>query len=424
MTTVTGAAASTALRSNRDYLAWLAADTSWQFGSAIRGFAMTLIAYAVTGSFSQAGLVATVSTVVSMVAMVPGGVLVDRWDRRTSLMVSGVLRLVVYAGAAVAWWTGALSVAVLYLVGVASGTVSGLFAAAADAALKSVVSSEELPRAVASNQGRDGAISLAAPPLSGLLMGLSYALPFLTAALGSLLQILCTCLIRADLRPNRQPRADRPGDPTGWLPQALAGFTLVVRNPLLRRIIPALICVNAGLSALYVGITLTLQHRGVPTWRIGLIDSVMAAGMLVGAPFAQRLIRAVPTGRLVVTAFILCSALLIPVSLNQSVPVVVASFGLVGLLIPAINGAMGGYFQSIIPDELQGRTLAALALVQQSVPALVPAATGVGLQYLGAASTLACTAVLFPMAAVLMLTHRQLRELLTPDRWQTATVEP
>lgn len=424
MITATSSPSTAPLRSNRDYLAWLAADTGWQFGSAIRGFAMTLIGYAVTGSFSQAGLVATVSTVVSMVAMVPGGILVDRWDRRTSLMVSGVLRLVVYAGAAAAWWTGALSVAVLYLIGVASGTVSGLFAAAADAALKSVVSSEELPRAVASNQGRDGAISLAAPPLSGLLMGLSYALPFLAAALGSLLQILCTRLIRTDLRPNRRPRIDRPGDPTGWLPQALAGFTLVVRNPLLRRIIPALICVNAGLSALYVGITLTLQHRGVPTWRIGLIDSVMAAGMLVGAPFAQRLIRAVPTGRLVVTAFILCSGLLIPVSLNQSVPVVVASFGLVGLLIPAINGAMGGYFQSIIPDELQGRTLAALALVQQSVPALVPAATGVGLQYLGAAPTLACTAVLFPMAAVLMLTHRQLRELPTPDRWQIATVEP
>lgn len=62
--------------------------------------------------------------------------------------------------------------------------------------------------------------------------------------------------------------------------------------------------------------------------------------------------------------------------------------------------------------------------MQQSVPALVPAATGVGLQYLGAAPTLACTAVLFPMAAVLMLTHRQLRELPTPDRWQIATVEP
>lgn len=421
MTSATRAPSTAPLRSNRDYLAWLAADTSWQFGSAIRGFAMTLIAYAVTGSFSQAGMVATVSTVVSMVAMVPGGVLVDRWDRRTSLNVSGLLRLVVYAGAAAAWWTGALSVPVLYLIGVASGAVSGMFAAAADAALKSVVSSEELPRAVASNQGRDGAISLAAPPLSGLLMGFSYALPFMAAALGSALQILCTRLIRTDLRPIRGPR---PDERVGWLPQTLAGFTLVVRNPLLRRIIPALICVNAGLSALYVGITLTLQHRGVPTWRIGLIDSVIAAGMLVGAPFAQRLIRAVPTGRLVVTAFILCSGLLIPVSLNQSVPIVVACFGLVGLLVPAINGAMGGYFQSIIPDELQGRTLAALALVQQSVPALVPAATGLGLQHLGAGPTLAATAVLFPMAAVLMVTHRQLRELPTPDRWQTATVEP
>lgn len=413
------------LRRNHDYLAWLAADTSWQFGSAIRGFAMTLISFAVTGSYAQAGAIATVSTVVSMVAMLPGGVLVDRWDRRRSLVVSGWLRLAVYAGAAAAWWAGALTVPVLYLIGVASGAVTGLFSGAADAALKSVVPSADLPRAVASNQGRDGAVSLSAPPLSGLLMGASYALPFLCAAMGSALQVICTRLIRTDLRPRRGDarRDDNPQPGAGWFQELLEGFRTLFGNPLLRRILPALICVNAGVNALYTGITLILRGRGVPAWRIGLIDSVLAVGMLVGAVFAQRLIARVPTGRLIVGIFIGCTAVLMPVALDQSVPLVLTCFGLLGLLMPAINGAMGGYFQAVIPDRMQGRAAAAFTLVGQVIPGLMPAATGLGLQHLGAGPTMAATVVLFPVAAVLMVTHRRLRALPTPDRWDLATVE-
>lgn len=408
------------LRRNHDYLAWLAADTSWQFGSAIRGFAMTLISFAVTGSYAQAGAIATVSTVVSMVAMLPGGVLVDRWDRRRSLVVSGWLRLAVYAGAAAAWWAGALTVPVLYLIGVASGVVTGLFSGAADAALKSVVASADLPRAVASNQGRDGAVSLSAPPLSGLLMGVSYALPFLSAAIGSALQIVCTRLIGTDLHPRRDGAGESG---TGWFQELLEGFRTLLGNPLLRRILPALICANAGVNALYTGITLILRGRGVPAWRIGLIDSVLAVGMLVGAVFAQRLIARVPTGRLIVGIFIGCTAVLVPVALDQSVPLVLICFGLLGLLMPAINGAMGGYFQAAIPDQMQGRAAAAFTLVGQVIPGLMPAATGLGLQHLGAGPTMAATVVLFPVAAVLMVTHRQLRALPTPDRWDLATVE-
>lgn len=150
----------------------------------------------------------------------------------------------------------------------------------------------------------------------------------------------------------------------------------------------------------------------------------MAVGMLIGAVLAQRLISRVPTGRLVVTIFIACTAVLVPVALTQSVPVVLACFGVLGLLVPAVNGAMGGYLQAIIPDELQGRALAAMHLVQMTLPGLMPAAAGLGLQHLGAGPTMAATLILFPAAAILMATHRELRALPTPDRWEIGTVEP
>ena len=432
---------------NHDYLAWLLADTSWQFGASIRAFAMTLITYDVTQSAAQAGLVATASTVVSTVATLPGGVLVDRWDRRRSLTVSAVARVVVFSAAAIAWWAGAMTLPVLYAVGGLAGLIGGLFGTASNAALKSVVPTEDLPRATAANQGRDGAVELAAAPLSGLLMAVSNALPFVAAALGSLLQAVATRVIRADLRPSAGsgagdeggpscPARDTPGDhspappvrPTrpGYLGRTVRemaeGFRVVLDTSLLRRLFPASICINCGLGALFVGLQLIMRADGVPAWQIGLLDSALAVGLLIGAVFASRLIATVPTGVLSVTLFVLAAAVLVPASLTQSVPVALVSFFLLGLMMPALNGAVMGYTQAVIPSDLQGRALSAFAVVGQTLPALMPAAVGLGLQHVGAGPTMLAATATFPVAALLIVTHSELRALPTPDRWDIPAV--
>lgn len=453
---------------NHDYVAWLVADTSWQFGASIRAFAMTLVTYAVTGSYAQAGMVATVSTLATVVSMLPGGVLVDRWDRRTSLVVSGLARAVVYAAAAVAWWTGILDLAGLVAVGVASGIIGGLFTTATDAALKSVVPSRDLSAAVAANQGRDAAVTLSASPLSGLLMGVSYALPFAAAAVGAVLQVLVTGLIRTDLRP---PAPDagpvgtaataspspataspataetagpataatapsavspapatgrhRPDAPVGPSPsrlrrageEALTGFRFLWRNTMLRRMLPALLLVNAGMVALETGLTLVFQSQGIQPWRIGLLDTAAAVGMLIGAVFAQRLVTRIPTGRLVVTSFLVVVAVVLPVALVPRMDVALVSMLLVGLPIPALNGAMGGYFQALIPASLQGRVLASFGLIAGVLPGLMPGAVGVALEHWSPGVTIGATAFLFVAAGVAVALNRELRDLPVPADW-------
>lgn len=461
MTTSPHRARRGSLLRQRDYLAWLLADTSWQFGSSIRAFAMTLIAYAVTGSYAQAGVVATATMVAGVVTILPGGVLVDRIDRRTSLVVSGLLRAVVYTVAALAWWTQVLTLPVLIGVGVASGVVGGLFGTASNAALKSVVDRPDLPRAIAANQGRDAAVSLSAPPLSGLLMGISYALPFAAAAVGALVQVLTTRLIRADLRPDvhtapsrgtTSTDGDRAAGPTAHdagtgsdrttvedaatgndagarhlrrvrevvrrnLGDMFSGFRIFARSALLRHLVPAIVCINMGFSALYTGLTLILQGQGVAPWRIGLIDSALAAGMLVGALVAPRLIAGVPTGRLTLVLFLLATAFMVPLAVVHTQGVVLASFALVGLLLPALNGGMSGYMQSLIPSAEQGRTIAAVSLANEGGVALVPAVVGAGLQWFGPAPTMLATIAVFVLSSVFIVTNAELRALPTPDRW-------
>lgn len=411
---------------NHDYVAWLLADTSWQFGSSIRVFAMLLVTYAVTGSYVQAGAVSTASTIASTVMMLTGGVLVDRWDRRTSLVVSGVARFLVYGAAAWSWWSATMTLTVIYAVGIAAGVIGGLFTTASNASLKSVVPAPELPRAVAVNQGRDAAVNLSASPVSGALMGISYSLPFLAAALGALLQMIGTGFIRADLRPTpatAQPGRDTPRRPRGGhapralLRELIAGFGIYRDIPILLRMLPAIVLINSGMMALFTGIQLILQGQGIPPWRIGLLDTAVGVGMLLGALAAPRLIKTIPTGKLCVTLFVGSAVVLMPLSFTQRLPMALTALTVLGLMLPALNGVLTGYFQSLIPTHLQGRALSTMQLVGQTVPNLMPALVGLGLQGLGAAPAMMATSVLFPAAALVVLTHRGLRSLPTPEKW-------
>ena len=91
---------------DRDYLLWFAGDTLADFGSSLRVFAMPLIAYAATGSLTTAGLVGTAGSIMSAVMTVPGGVVVDRVDRKRLIILGDLARAAIYGAAALAWRLG------------------------------------------------------------------------------------------------------------------------------------------------------------------------------------------------------------------------------------------------------------------------------------------------------------------------------
>ena len=83
------------LHRNHNYLWWLASDTGTAFGTALQSFAIPLLALYVTGSPAQAGIVAAIGQVGRVVAILPGGVLADRHDRRMLMLAGGALGLAI-----------------------------------------------------------------------------------------------------------------------------------------------------------------------------------------------------------------------------------------------------------------------------------------------------------------------------------------
>ena len=196
---------------SRDYLLWFTGDTLADFGSSLRAFAMPLIAYAATGSLTTAGLVGTVGAVASTVMTVPGGVVVDRVDRKRLIVLGDLARATIYGSAALAWRLGALTPPVLLVVAAASGACAGVFGLASNAMIKHVVPPDRYPSAQAANQARESALSIASNPAGGALMSVSPAAPFLAEAAGHVLAAVSIWRVRADTRPGAESAS--PPDP-------------------------------------------------------------------------------------------------------------------------------------------------------------------------------------------------------------------
>src|SRR6478752_6135456 len=72
----------TPLLRNRSYMLLMSGLTAESLGAGIALFAVPLVAYGLTGSVVQAGVVAAVGQVGALLATLPAGVVADRVDRR------------------------------------------------------------------------------------------------------------------------------------------------------------------------------------------------------------------------------------------------------------------------------------------------------------------------------------------------------
>lgn len=157
------------LRRNREYLLWFTGDVAAGIGSGIGQFAYPLIAFAVTGSLSVAGIVGMCGAIALLVGMLPGGVIADRVDRRRLRMLSGALGAAAQALLVAVLLGGAASLAVLATLTVVDRLRAALLGSASDAMLKRLAHPSQFPTAMSVNQGRDAAIELGAAPAGGAL---------------------------------------------------------------------------------------------------------------------------------------------------------------------------------------------------------------------------------------------------------------
>ncbi len=393
---------------NLDYMLLWSGQMVSNTGTQVSQLAFPLLILAVTRSPAQAGFAGALRALPYLLFSLPAGALIDRWDRKRTMILCDAGRAVSMASIPFALAIGHLTVLQLYIVSLIEGTLFVFFNIAEVACLPQVVPKEQLPTANAQNQATDGITALVGPSLGGALYTLGQLLPFLTDAISYVVSVLSLLFIKASFQKKRIA-AQREL----WV-EIREGLTWLWHQPLIRFIA----ILTGGYNFIFSGFTLIVivlaQHQHASSFAIGLILAVGGVGGILGAIVATSIQKRFSFGQVIIgstwfSAFILPLFVVAPSTIVLGI--LTAAIFITG---PIYNVVQMSYRMALIPDELQGRVNSVFRLVAFGGQPLGLALTGVLIQTIGVVATaLACAVVMavFAVATTLNAHVRHARPL-------------
>jgi MFS family permease len=394
---------------------WLAGAVS-ETGDWLLLIALPVYVLQLTGS-------SLVTSTVFLLGLLPGlvigplaGVLVDRWDRRRTLVAVSLAQallllplLAVHARQQL--W-------IVYAVTAAEAALGHLFQPAKNAQVPATVPAGELVAANSLTGITDNLARLVGGPLGGVILevaGLAGvvacdAASFLVAAL-----LLANGRARGRSEPGLlapaiegQPAAAGDGAPGRLLGQWLAGLALIGQD--LRLLgalaVPAVAAVAQGIFVvLFVVFVIKVLHGGAP--EVGLLRGVQAVGALIGgmllAPLGNRMAPYRLAGAGLLAFGLVDLAIWNGPSLSTQLELYVALFVAAG--IPGIASLTGlaAFVQATTPDRFRGRIFSAYFTVSDGFQALGMLLAGLLADPVGLLPVLNGQAALYLLAGLLAL---------------------
>lgn len=280
---------------------WSASAIS-NLGDGINFVAMPLLALSLTTDERLLALTTFATFVPWLVLALPVGVVVDRVDRQTLLVVASVVRIALFGAVAVGALDGWISIWLLVVVLVVVGACEVVFDSTAQAFLPMLVERGQLARA----NGFLFTAEVVAGSLAGLALGAflfdaSVGLPFaanatsfaVAAALIASIRVRRVVRTEASLADDRRLRAGVAWLRTSPLLRTLAGMFAITNLGLMfgQGIFVKYATVELGLDSIEYGILLAITAMGAATGglvghhvigRIGLRASVVAPFLAFG----------------------------------------------------------------------------------------------------------------------------------------------
>ncbi|MGH3295915.1 MAG: MFS transporter, partial [Trebonia sp.] len=346
------------LRRNRNFLLLISGQVVSSVGDQVQNFALLLLLVATAGHTGQVGLVLGLNTASFLVFGLFAGALVDRLDRRRTMICCEIGRALATGAVAAALGLGELRLPYLYAFAVVTGMLSTLFQAADTAALPNVVGPGRLARAMGVTQGASNLVRVSGATLGAVVYAFGRVMPFLVNSISFLASALALRLMRSPF----QEETGRPGKRSAgeMIGDIREGLSWLWQQPVIRFLTVMQTADNLRYGSGYlVIISLAEAVRATPT-EIGLVFTGAAIGALAGSLVADRAVARFSLGHIAV-AMLWAEALIFP--LYVLAPNALC-LGLVAagesVITPIYWVAIGTYRLNLAPDHLRGRTSAAV----------------------------------------------------------------
>jgi MFS family permease len=347
------------------------ASTISNLGDGVGQLAYPWLASAVTRNPLLVAMVAVVQRLPWLLFSLPAGVITDRYERRSLMVVANAVRAVVTLAVALLVLAQSSSLpspaqlddssllidtnlglyAVLLIATMILGTAEVLYDNTAQTIMPSLVREGQLERANGRLWSAEQITNtIMGPALGAFLLALTFSMPFFFDAVSFTISAFLIVLI---------PRANAVADPTErkpWKTELADGFRWLWGHDLLRPL--AVILGLLNLLGTLSGATLVLfaqEVLGTSTLEFALLSTAGAVGGVAGGWSASWIAKRIGPGPSMFLTLIGGGITSIVTGLSSSWPVVWVMFALFMFVAVLWNVITVSLRQAIIPDHLLGR---------------------------------------------------------------------
>ncbi len=342
----------------RDFrLLWTGQAVS-NFGDALTNLALLLTTQRLTGSTAAVATTAIAVALPSLLFGMVAGAYVDRWNRKRVMIVSDLFRtsfvlLFLLVTTPDRMW-------LLYTVAFIQAALGTFFTPAKSAFLPRIVGAEHLLAANSISQMTQIVLGLLGTAVAGLIAATqdTLAAAYLLDAATFLVSLTVIALIRTDGTP------ERDSGPRHLWDDVRAGVAAATRSPVLLGVMIGAGIVMFGLGAVNVLlIPFVVEVLAVPeTWFAGIEASQVVSMVAASALVAALATRIRPT-TLISWALSGLGVLVAAMALATAPWHLMIVLFAVGWLITPLQASVSTLVQTEVPDEMRGRTGAALNTV-------------------------------------------------------------
>jgi MFS family permease len=377
----------TPLWRNRDFVLLQTGQMLSTIGSTSTQVAYPLLILALTHSPAKAGAVGFANLAPYALFALFAGVAADRWNRKTLMILMDLVRVAGMTSIVVALALGELTFAQVVVVAFLEGSAFVFFNIAEVGAVRSVVPAQQLPDAFAAEQARFSVVTLAGPPLGGVLFGLGRSLPFLADAISYVFSIGSLAWMRTPFQETRER------DTAPLRTQIREGVAWLWSHPYLRTSAFIFAGDNFVFQAIFLVFIVTARRHGFSSGLIGVLIAVFGTSALLGSLVSPRASKLLSI-RTIMLVNQWLNGLFVLYLIIPSPYTLVACVVPVAFVGPWLNAVIIGYRTAVTPDHLVGRVSSVARNIALLAQPLGPLAAGLLLAAFSARLTVLVLAVI------------------------------
>jgi len=353
--------------------------TIWS-GQAVSLLGSQLVQFALIWWLTKTTGSATILATASLVGLLPQvllgpviGALVDRWNRRLTMIAADTIIAIATVVLALLFLTGYVQIWHVYMIMFIRAAAGGFHWPAMQASTSLMVPQEHLSRIQGFNQMLNGALNIASAPLGALLLEVMSMQAILAIDVGTALLGITPLLFILIPQPEHRDGPQHGESQSSLWHDMLAGFRYMLSWPGLVMIAIMAALINFLLTpASSLLPILTMQHFGGGAFQLAGFESAWGIGVVIGGillgiwgGFKRRILTSL-------MGLIIMGITVVAIGLLPSWAFIIAIFLMliIGFANPITNGPLFAVLQSSVAPEMQGRVFTLVGSVAAAMSPL------------------------------------------------------